>query len=45
MIIGQFSDSFLPITDGVAAVTRNYAERLAEICGSQIGRASWRARV
>lgn len=37
MIIGQFNDSFQPITDGVAAVVRNYALKLGECAGQQKG--------
>ena len=37
MIIGQFNDSFQPITDGVAAVTRNYAIGLAKLVGQDGG--------
>jgi 1,2-diacylglycerol 3-alpha-glucosyltransferase len=33
MIVGQFNDSFQPITDGVAAVTRNYAIGLGKRVG------------
>ncbi len=33
MIIGQFNDSFQPITDGVASVTRNYAQGLGQLMG------------
>jgi 1,2-diacylglycerol 3-alpha-glucosyltransferase len=34
MIVGQFNDSFQPITDGVAAVTRSYAFGLGKRAGS-----------
>ena len=34
MIVGQFNDSFQPITDGVAAVTRNCAIGLGKLIGS-----------
>ena len=35
MIVGQFNDSFQPITDGVAAVVRNYALKLGQWIGPQ----------
>ncbi|MHB8963573.1 MAG: glycosyltransferase [Saccharofermentanales bacterium] len=37
MISGQFNDSFQPITDGVAAVTRNYALGLGRLTGTEGG--------
>jgi len=37
MIVGQFNDSFQPITDGVAAVVRNYALKLGQMVGPQGG--------
>lgn len=33
MIVGQFNDSFQPITDGVATVTRQYALHLGNLLG------------
>ncbi|NLZ55248.1 MAG: glycosyltransferase family 4 protein [Clostridiaceae bacterium] len=33
MIIGQFNDSFPPITDGVASVTLNYAQQTGRLLG------------